>query len=224
MTVETCRAKETVPEKERRNWPCGCRVSSHRFSDKAEKPGCHRPYYNNEELFAIYKAYRENFVAEGDDKETAERKAKLQILDELFPEVTWKTFAETNQHLPDKCCRLAFHQDPEKIANWFLVHGEAIEFVNTTQSEDPDLGIPDDPDWGWDMTKPKEGFPCVNLTPDGCPHHAATGKPHTCNIFPLFPRDARLAVGCSYRFEKVSPGRFKREGTCDRCGVLVQSE
>lgn len=116
--------------------------------------------------------------------------------------------------LTAQCCRGAFHLSDKNIVTILKVHGEGIEFYNATQPADPDTGTPADPEWGWDMSRPKEGYPCIALTADGkCSHHP--NKPAQCKAFPKRNPEKPI-VGCSYIFDENGV----RSGACNGCGSL----
>ena len=70
----------------------------------------------------------------------------------------------------------------------------------------------DDPKWGWDLTNPEEGFPCINLTAAGCAYHNTT-KPWACSRFPSRERSLEFIPNCSYSFDSQGV----RSGSCNRC-------
>jgi len=137
------------------------------------------------------------------------------------------------EKLGQKCCRAVYHLDKKRLAKIFRVHGEGIELYNIAQDGETvyatnpqgelvEVNIPDDPDYGWDMTNRKDGFPCIALLPNGkCAHHEdgksdlASSKPRTCKMFPRTSQDLPKIATCSYTFDKET-GKI-RSGTCDGC-------
>lgn len=216
--IDYTRKRKDVPLDEERNWPEGCVESSHTFKDLAESPIVLRPYYSNEEIFSLYATRRNELKAAEVEPKEAERLAKIELLPIIYPAVDVVNFAVNNQQMTDKCCRLSFLLAPDRIAAIHVVHGEALDFFNVTVGEDLDLSIPDDPKWGWDMTKPKEGFPCINLAINGCPYYITNGKPDRCSKFPFFPEDIHLITTCKYEIEKIGD-IYEKKGSCDRCGA-----
>jgi len=216
MTVNYNRKKKDVHPDEARNWPKGAWESSHKFSDLAEKPIENRPYLDNEECFAIYKQRKLELLAEGILTEVeADRQAKIDLLSVIHPDVDLVNFRADNPDMLNKCCHLIFSLDLDRIANIYLVHGEAIDLFQLATSGDPDLNEEDDPEWGWEMNHPDEGFPCMNVSQDGCSWHVSGGKPKRCGAFPYFEQDIRLIDTCSYNFNPQG----MRTGNCDRCGA-----
>lgn len=116
-----------------------------------------------------------------------------------------------------KCCRAAFVYARKPLADIFRVFGEGIEIMYSTDSGSFAEGIPPDPPWGWDMTKPEEGFPCINLTADGkCGVH--DHKPYRCGLWPESPTGMERMPTCSISFDEQG----NRTGVCDGCGSLVE--
>ena len=122
--------------------------------------------------------------------------------------------------LPSKCCRLAFLMDKSQLANIYRVHGEGIRIYDGGNTEDSELNIPKDPDFGFDMTKPEEGYPCVNLNKKGgCKLHGGheditkQSHPYVCKLFPRFEHSIRNITTCSYTFDKNG----NRSGVCNGC-------
>ena len=62
----------------------------------------------------------------------------------------------------DKCCRLIYLFPQWKIDNIFVVHPGITYWANP--GLDPDNP---EPEHGWLMDKPEEGYPCSKLTSDG---------------------------------------------------------
>lgn len=224
--IDYSRKREDVPADEERNWPKGASKSSHEFMDLDQSPIVNRQYWNNEEIAYLVR-FRRDEILQGIPGFTsaqfknAEKQAKVDILDSIYPLVNLHTFREDNPKMRDKCCRLIFELTLDSIASCHFVHGEALRFYNNTVGEDIDLSIPADPKWGWDLTKPEEGFPCINLTPSGCPYHnvgpTEQGKPDRCNKYPYVPKDLHLISTCSYSFTEISPGVWEVQGSCNRC-------
>jgi len=205
------RKKEDVPANEARNWPRGGRVSSHKFMDLSESPIVSRPYYNNEELFYFVKIRTEELGG----GEAALKQARIELLSVIYPNIDLVNFRADNPDMTDKCCRRIFTLDLDRIAIMHTTHGEAIKFFNCTVAGDIELGEKDDPEWGFEFTNPEEGFPCMNLSRDGCSWHAVDGKPKRCIAYPIRPRDIGLIPTCSYKFNPQG----RRTGNCDRCGA-----
>ena len=120
---------------------------------------------------------------------------------------------------PAQCCRLAFHMDKRKIATIFKVHGEGIEYFSGWDS-DPEESGQIDPEFGYQMQKPDEGYPCTELLPNGrCKHHKPnetdmeSEKPFVCKLFPSMPHHLDRISVCSYTFDENGV----RSGTCDGC-------
>ena len=129
-----------------------------------------------------------------------EIKAREELLPEIYPHVDLANFSKNNPDMKDKCCRLIFHMDLWRIANFHMVHGESLKFINNAINGDIELNIPDDPLWGWDMTNPSAGFPCINLEETGCTYHP-DGKPYRCKMYP--EREIHIHNNiktCSYSF------------------------
>lgn len=132
----------------------------------------------------------------------------------------WPTAAKFRA-MNAKCCRLAFLAPKSRIANIFRVHGEGISTFQGAQSGDPDLGIPNDPPFGFDMQNPAEGYPCVNLLPDGRCSYYETGVPRECGRYPIVPDHLSSAFGieittCSVTFDENG----NKITACDGCGAF----
>ena len=190
------RKRGDISTNESRNWPKGAKISSHEFMDvdKAMKGRNSRKFLTNEEVFKL-----------SDD----------EVLAIIYPSIDLKNFIQNNLSMPSKCCRLIFLFGWKRICTIHRVHGEAIKFFNTTIVADVDLNIPADPKWGWDMTKPEEGFPCINLTENGCSYHSE--HPNRCKNFPSSRQEVRSIPSCSYVWTEVDPGRWERSGSCNGC-------
>lgn len=124
-----------------------------------------------------------------------------------------------------KCCRGAFQMDDEMIATIFRVHGLGIKTYVASQPSDAvevwENGamvtkiIPADQLFGWDMTKPQDGYPCIALLPNGkCKYQ--NQKPRRCMAYPTFPIELRQIEGCGYTFDEFG----NRTGECHGCGSL----
>jgi len=208
------RKKENVPANEARNWPKGGDESTHKFSDGDGSTLAQRPFYNNEELFMIVKNRAiELLPSLGLDESL--RQARIELLAIIFPGHDLVNFVANNQHLTDKCCRRIFTLSLDRIAITFTTHGEAIQLFTCSVEGDPDLEEQDDPEWGWEMNNPGEGFPCMNLSQDGCSWHVSNGKPKRCNAFPVYESDLTLITTCKYKFNPQGA----RTGSCNRCGA-----
>lgn len=130
------------------------------------------------------------------------------------------TITPAHELLNAKCCRLVFHLPKEKLAKIYRVHGEGIAYFCGTDGFDPDFNIPHCPDYGFDMTDRDNGFPCVNLLPNGnCQLHQAHedltifSHPAACKRFPQVPEVISLINTCSYTFDING----NRSGTCNQC-------
>lgn len=217
MAINFERKIENVPANERRNWPKGASKSSHDFMDLETSPIVGRKYYNNEEIFYLYALRRNELLAQGQPRAAAEYQAKIEVLPIIYPAVDLINFKQDNPDLADKCCRAIFGLGLDSIANIHIVHGEALKLYQIAVSGDEDLQIPDDPSYGWDLTNPQAGFPCINLTSDGCAYHADGTKPHRCKAYPVYEGELRFIETCNYRFRTDGQGRYIRTGNCNRC-------
>jgi len=196
------RTVKDIPADELQNWPKGCRESSHSFMDLSVSPIVERKYFHNEEIFFLYKLrWNELLFKDGMETHEAQKQAKTELIPMIYPDVDVVNFVKNNPTMSDKCCRLAFHIQLDRIASMHIVHGEALKFFGCSVSGDIDLGIPDDPLWGFDLTKPEEGFPCINLGEDGCSYHPE-GKPHRCKNYPTFEKELTQIVSCGYEFDE----------------------
>ena len=216
------REKKDVPEEESRNWPKGAVKSSHEFSDKDKRTVVDRAYYDNEDLAYLFQLRRNELTfQQGMDPEKAIIQAKEELLSIVYPNVDLIHFKENNPNMPDKCCRAIYSYSLASIATFHIVHGEALKFFNLSTSGDEELNEWDDPKWGWDLTRPEEGFPCINLRPNGCIYHKhpQIKKPVRCFYFPYFKSNVDAIPSCSYSFspDSVLPNRMIRTGTCNRC-------
>jgi len=200
------RTPAEVSADELQNWPKGCRESSHAFM-------VNRVYYHNEEVFYLYKLrWNELVFKDGMETKAAQKQAKIELLSIIYPDEDLINFTENNKNMSDQCCRLIFHLALEKIATLHIVHGEGLRFFGCSVSGDVDLGIPDDPLWGFDLTKPEDGLPCINLGKDGCSYHPE-GKPNRCKNYPTFEKELTQIASCGYEFDKDG----NRTGSCNRC-------
>jgi hypothetical protein len=207
------RTPDEVPADELQNWPKGCAKSSHQFMDLKTSPIVERPYFHNEEIFYLYKLrWNELVFEDGMESVEAQKQAKIELIPIIYPNVDLTNFRKNNPLMSDKCCRLIFDVSLDAIASMHVVHGEGLKIFGCSIKGDVDLGIPDDPLWGFDLTKPKEGFPCVNLGVDGCSYHP-DGKPDRCKKFPVLEQHVILAPTCSYQFDEEG----NRTGSCNRC-------
>ena len=214
--VDYKREVKDIPANELQNWPKGCIESTHEFMDLKISPIVGRKYYHNEEIFYLYKLrWNELMFKNRMSNEDAQKQAKIELLPIIYPNVDIVNFIKNNPNISDKCCRLAFNGSPDKIASIHVVHGEGIKFFGCSIGGDEDLGIPDDPLWGFDLTKPEEGFPCINLGENGCSYHPE-GKPHRCINYPTFEKELTQIVSCGYEFDE----KGVRTGSCDRCGII----
>jgi len=212
---------EDVPFEERRNWPV-CRRNSNEFVTYDESPIVGRKMWNNEEVAFLVRFRRDEYLWElGIDPTKATREqlkekeqiAKVDILDSIYPLVNLRTFRQDNPDLRDKCCRYIFQVPLVQIASKHFVQGEGLKFINNTMGADEDWGTTeDDPKWGWDLTKPEEGFPCINLTAAGCSEHNKY-KPWFCTRFPFHSKNIGLIPDCGYSFD----AQGVRLGSCTRC-------
>lgn len=208
---------EDIPADEAQNWPKGCIASTHEFMNLEISPIVVRKYYNNEEIFFLYKLrWNELMFKYGVKNEEAQRQAKIELLPMIYPNVDLINFRENNTNMSDQCCRLIFAMPLDGIGSIHVVHGEGIKFYGCSLGADVDLDIPAEPRWGFDLTRPEEGFPCINLTQDGCSYHL-TGKPYRCEQYPVDDYIA-LPPSCAYTFVDG-----KRSGECDRC-IKVKPE
>jgi len=204
---------EDIPSDELQNWPKGCTASAHKFMNLEISPIVERKYYNNEEIFYLYKLRWDELISKDKmSNKDAQKQAKIELLPIIYPNVDLINFIENNPDMSDKCCRLIFDIDLDRIATMHIVHGEGLKFFGCSVGGDVDLGIPDDPLWGFDLTKPEEGLPCINLGVDGCSYHP-DGKPDRCKKFPVFEKDVILAPTCAYQFDKEG----NRTSSCNRC-------
>lgn len=204
---------EDIPADEAQNWPKGCTNSSHIFMDLSVSPIVERPYFHNEEIFYLYKLrWNELVFKDGMESDEAQAQSKIELLPIIYPNVDVINFRENNPTMSDQCCRLIFHMSLSGIGSIHVVHGEGIKFYGCSTGEDKDLGIPADPLWGFDLTKPEEGFPCINLTKDGCIYHPDE-KPYRCKQYPISERNIMSMPGCVYKFDEEGV----RTGACNRC-------
>jgi len=214
--TEYSRKVTDVPANELQNWPKGCIESTHKFMDTKTSPIVGRDYFHNEEIAFLYKLkWSELVFKDGMEIKEAQRQAKIELMPMIYPNVDVVNFVENNPTMSDKCCRLIFHISLDRIASSHVVHGEGLKFFGCSVGGDVDLGIPDDPLWGFDLTKPEEGFPCINLGEDGCSYHPE-GKPHRCKNYPTFEKELTQIVSCGYEFDEEGV----RTGSCDRCGLI----
>ena len=205
---------EDVDEEEAQNWPKGSGVSTHAFMEGETSPIVGREYYDNEEIFYLYQLRRNELIDEGMSQEDADYQAKMDVLELIYPNVDLSTFREDNSDMGSKCCRLIWHLSLDRIANFHLVHGEGLKFYNNAQEYDDEFDIPDDPLFGWDLTRPEDGFPCINLEEDGgCSYHESGDKPERCKAYPISEADLRYIDTCSYSFDENG----ERTGTCNIC-------
>ncbi|MBA7648130.1 hypothetical protein ES703_55912 [subsurface metagenome] len=108
----------------------------------------------------------------------------------------------------DKCCRLIYLFPQWKIDNVFVVHPGIGYWSNPSN----DLDNPE-PEHGWLMDKPEEGYPCDHLTPDGCQFVLDGGKkPFRCQRFPIDERELALIDTCGFTFKDGI-----RQGSCNEC-------
>lgn len=204
---------EDVPADEAQNWPKGCSNSAHSFMDLSVSPIVNREYFHNEEIFYLYKLrWNELMVKDGMESSEAKDQAKIELLPIIYPDVDVINFRKDNPNMSDQCCRLIFHMRLDSIGSIHVVHGEGIKFYGCSIGADIDNDIPADPLWGFDLTKPEEGFPCINLTKDGCVHHPDV-KPHRCKQYPIFEQEIAFASSCIYKFDE----KGIRSGECNRC-------
>ena len=214
--TEYSRKVTDVPAAELQNWPRGCIESTHTFMDTKMSPIVGREYFHNEEIAFLYKLKWNDLVfKDGVEIKEAQRQAKIELMPMIYPSVDVINFVENNPTMSDKCCRLIFHLPLDRIASSHIVHGEGLKFFGCSVAGDVDLGIPDDPLWGFDLTKPEEGFPCINLGENGCSYHPE-GKPHRCINYPTFEKELTQIVSCGYEFDE----KGVRTGSCDRCGII----
>lgn len=104
-------------------------------------------------------------------------------------------------HVPAKCCRLAFQLSRDKIADIFRIYGSGIAVYEGYIEENEAF-------FGFDMTRPAEGFPCVHLTNEGrCGIYKQ--RPRVCIEYPT---TIKRVENCSYTFKNG-----KRTGKCDGC-------
>lgn len=101
----------------------------------------------------------------------------------------------------NNCCRLRCLLTPDRVMKIFVAYGPKIEvFDNSMEGE---------PDHGWLMTKPNEGYPCDKLTPTGC---GLGDRPTRCRDFPTSEASLRLIDTCGFKFVDG-----KRQGECTGC-------
>ena len=211
--TEYYRNIEDVDQEEAQNWPKGCDCSTHHFMEGEISPIVDRRYFNNEEIAFLYHVRRNALMNEGINRTQAEIQAKKELLPIIYPYIDLVNFRNDNPDMVAKCCRLIFNIDLDRIASFHIVHGESLDFINNSINGDVDLEIPDDPTWGWDLTKPDEGFPCINLDQDGnCSYHISEDKPHRCKQHP-YEIDVKLIQTCSYSFDENGT----RTGICNQC-------
>ena len=121
-----------------------------------------------------------------------------------------------------KCCRAMFSISKENIAKIFRVHGEGIKIFQAAAAADIGLGTDNDPPFGFDMQNPEDGYPCMNLLPDGrCSVHES-GKPYQCDIFPkqlshLGADFGAEITNCSVTFDDDG----NKLTACDGCGAFT---
>lgn len=130
------------------------------------------------------------------------------------------------ERMTAKCCRLAFTMSKDKIANIFRVHGEGIKTFQAAMSGDEATGVDNDPPFGFDMQNPDDGYPCVNLLPDGrCSYQVDYDydyKPQRCKRFPVqVDHITGTAFGipittCSVTFDEDG----NQLTPCDGCGAF----
>jgi len=214
MSTDYSRSIEDVTKEEAQNWPNGCSRSTHIFMDLETSPIVNRSYYSNEEVHEYYSGKRDEYLEQGYSLNDAEKQAKIDVLPSIYPNVDLANFKEDNSDMTAKCCRLIFHIALEKIGSYHIVHGESLKFINSSMSGDEDLGIPDDPSFGWDMTNPSAGFPCINLDVDGdCTYHVTENKPYICKQYPTTSKEIEEISTCSYSFDIDG----NRTGSCNGC-------
>jgi hypothetical protein len=214
--TEYSRKVEDIPADELQNWPKGCSESTHTFMDLEVSPIVKRPYFHNEEVFYLYKLRWNDLVFNyGMKSEEAQIQAKIELLDIIYPHVDLINFRENNPAISDQCCRLIFQMTLEGIGSIHIVHGEGIKFYGCGMGADIDLGSPADPIWGFDLTKPEEGFPCINLHEEdgGCHYHESGDKPDKCKRHPVKESDVQFINTCSYSFDENGV----RTSTCNKC-------
>ena len=214
--VEYSRKVEDIRTDELQNWPKGCIESTHAFMDLEISPIVERKYFHNEEIFYLYKLrWNELMFNDGMKSEEAQIQAKIELLDIIYPNVDLINFRENNQTISDQCCRLIFHMSLQSIGSIHVVHGEGIKFYGCGIGPDTNSDIPAEPIWGFDLTKPEEGFPCINLGENGCSYHPDE-KPYRCKQYPSLTYEISLTRACSYHIDDEGV----RTGSCDRCGII----
>ncbi len=200
---------DDVSADEKQNWPCGCIKSSHEFMDLSISPIVGRAYYNNEEIYSMYNTRTAELISGGSTVAEAQSQSKIELLEMIYL-IDIINFKTDNPTMTSKCCRLLFHTSLENIATYHIVHGEALKFFGCTRNGDVELGISDDPLWGFDMTKPEEGFPCINLDLEGADCTIYSENPNLCGLYPF--NENNLISTCSYQFIDGV-----RSGSCNQC-------
>ena len=214
MSTDYARSIEDVSEEESRNWPKGCNRSTHKFMDLEISPIVERKYYNNEEVHEYFSTKRDEYINDGYSVKNAEKQAKIDVMSFIYPLVDLINFGEDNPDITAKCCRLIFQLALERIGSYHIVHGESLKFVNSSISGDKEYDIPDDPSFGWDMTNPSAGFPCINLDANGdCAYHITENKPYRCKQYPINSKEIENISTCSYIFDEDG----NRTGICNGC-------
>jgi len=130
------RTVKDIPADELQNWPKGCRESSHSFMDLSVSPIVERKYFHNEEIFFLYKLrWNELLFKDGMETHEAQKQAKTELIPMIYPDVDVVNFVKNNPTMSDKCCRLAFHIQLDRIASMHIVHGEALKFFGCSVPE-----------------------------------------------------------------------------------------
>ena len=97
------------------------------------------------------------------------------------------------------CCRLSESLSKDKL-NFILSSGDNFYPREAGKSKIQ-----------FDLSKPEEGYPCINLTKDGCSIYDS--RPSACEKYPTRPSVQRYLSKCSYVFDE----KGNRSGACDGC-------
>jgi len=121
-----------------------------------------------------------------------------------------------HEELKTKCCRGLFLLTLTQLSNVFRAHGEGISLRQLAFSGDKDLNIDPDPSWGFLMQDYENGYPCINLLPNGkCKYHG-DNKPKACVNFPTVGNIPISIKDCSVTFDING----KIDTPCNGCGAF----